>query len=98
MRVEKTCPYCGSDNVLPFEDDTPSQGDDTLFIVLVSAFFLIGGYFLVMISVYLFFPLAVFAAIIIVTRWINKQEQGKKKKKIPPHDYVCMDCGQFFYS
>ena len=90
------CPHCGSDNVLPFEEEEKAQSDATLFIVIVLALVLIIGYFLFLISSYLTFPLVVFAAIIISSKLINRQG---KEKKVEPHvvkDYMCLDCSGFF--
>jgi hypothetical protein len=90
------CPYCGSDNVLPFEDEEQSRSDPTLFIIIVVALALIIGYFLFMISSYLTFPLIVFVAIIISTKLINKQDREKKVENHIERDYMCIDCSGFF--
>lgn len=90
------CPYCGSNDVLPFEDEERPQSDPTLFIVIVLALAIIIGYFLFMISSYLTFPLIVFVAIIITTKLINKQERKKKVEKYKVRDYMCVDCSGFF--
>jgi hypothetical protein len=90
------CPYCGSDNVLPFEDEERPQSDPTIFIIIVLALGLIIGYFLFMISSYLTFPLIVFVSIIISTKLINKRERGKKVEKHIERDYMCVDCSGFF--
>lgn len=90
------CPHCGSDNVLPFEDEERTQSDATLFIIIVLALALMVGYFLFMISSYLTFPLVVFVAIIISTKLINKQEGQKKVEKHVEKDYMCLDCSRFF--
>jgi hypothetical protein len=90
------CPHCGSDNVLPFEDEERSQSDATLFIIIVLALALFIGYFLFMISSYLTFPLIVFVAIIISTKLINKQERERKVEVQIEKDYMCVDCSGFF--
>jgi hypothetical protein len=90
------CPYCGSDNVLPFEDEDRMQSDPTIFIIIVLALALIIGYFLFMISSYLTFPLVVFVAIIISTRLINKRDREEKVEKHIVRDYMCVDCSGFF--
>jgi hypothetical protein len=90
------CPYCGSDNVLPFEDEERSQSDTTLFIIIVMALALFIGYFLFMVSTYLTFPLIVFVAIIISTKLINRQEKERKVEKHIERDYMCVDCSGFF--
>ena len=90
------CPYCGSDNVLPFEDEERSQNDATLFIIIVLALALIIGYILFMISSYLTFPLIVFVGIIISTKLINRQERERKVEKQIVRDYMCLDCSGFF--
>ena len=90
------CPYCGSDDVLPFEDEERSQSDTTLFIIIVLALALFIGYFLFMISSYLTFPLIVFVAIIISTKLINRQDRERKVEKHIERDYMCIDCSGFF--
>jgi len=90
------CPYCGSDNVLPFEDEDRPRSDATIFIIIVSALGLIIGYFLFMVSSYLTFPLVVFAAIIISTKLINKRDREKKVEEHIVRDYMCVDCSGFF--
>ena len=92
-----SCPHCDSENVLPFEKEERSEGDDsTLFIIIVLALGLFIGYFLFLISTYLTFPLVVLVGIIISTKLINKQEGEKKVEKPPEGDYMCVDCGGFF--
>jgi len=90
------CPHCGSANVLPFEDEEKTKGDATLFIVIVLALALIIGYLLFMISVYLTFPLVVFAAIIVSSKLINRSEGKKKVEKKIERNYMCLDCSSFF--
>jgi len=90
------CPHCGSDNVLPFEEEGRSGNDATFFVIIVLAVALIIGYFLFMISTYLTFPLIVFVAILISAKLINKQEGGKKAAKHIERDYMCVDCSGFF--
>ncbi len=91
------CILCGSDNVLPFEDDTPAHSE-TLFLSILTAILIILGYILFMISSYIFFPLVVFAGIIVVTRWINKynKEKARKASILEIKEYVCLDCNGFF--
>ena len=90
------CPYCGSGNVLPFEEEGRPGSDPTLFIIILLAVSLLTGYFLFMISSYLTFPLVVFVAIIISTKLINRQEREQKVEKHVEWDYMCLDCSGFF--
>ena len=90
------CPHCGSENVLPFEEEEKAQSDATLFIVIVLALALLIGYILFMISSYLTFPLIVFVAIIVSSKLINRQ-QGENKVEIHDEkDYMCLECSGFF--
>jgi predicted membrane protein len=97
-RSHPPCIHCGSPNVLPFEDDAPYKGDDTLFLVILSAMLVITGYILFVLSTYLMFPIVVFLAIILITRIINKHHRERKVEVTKEHDYVCLDCGKFFKS
>jgi hypothetical protein len=90
------CPHCGSLNVLPFEDEESHKSDPTLFIVLLTAFLLIAGYLIFVISSYIFFPAVVFIAIIVTTRAVNRREKQPKAEKEIERDYMCVDCGAFF--
>ncbi|NIM15149.1 MAG: hypothetical protein GTO45_24560 [Candidatus Aminicenantes bacterium] len=90
------CPQCGSGNVLPFEDEEAHKSDATLFIVFLSAFLLITGYLIFMISSYIFFPAVVFLSIIITTRMINRREKERKAMEDVERNYMCVDCGVFF--
>ena len=95
---ELICPICHSDNVLPFEDDGGTPTDDSFVIILLSAFVIIGAYAIFVISTYLFFPLVVFLAIFISSRFINRKEKKKNPKKRKKGDYVCLDCNGTFKS
>ncbi len=92
------CAHCGSENVLPFEDDTPYKGDTTLFIILLSAFLVITAYVLLVFTSALYFPIVVFIAIIVTTRMINKHQADRKKRAELgiQRDYMCLDCSRFF--
>jgi uncharacterized membrane protein YfcA len=91
------CPECGSDDALPFEEENRNTGDPSMWIVVVSALIILGGYFLFALSSYLYFPLFVFILIVVVTRAVNRSEgRRKKKRRTKPQDYMCVDCGAFF--
>lgn len=91
-----SCPHCGSVDVLPFEDEEAHRSDATLFIVFLSAFLLIAGYLIFMISSYIFFPAVVFLSIIITTRMLNRREKEQKAMENIKRNYMCVDCGVFF--
>lgn len=91
-----TCTHCGSSNTLPFEDDSPLRGDDTLFMIFLSIALIMSAYFLFVLSSYILFPLVVFLAIILITRMINKRHHHTKPKVTRTHDYVCLDCSSYF--
>ena len=64
--VRPHCPFCYSENVLPFEDDSKKNDTDSLPLILISALILVVGYFVFIISTYLFLPLVVFIAIVVL--------------------------------
>jgi len=90
------CPRCDSEAALPFEDEDTTRTDTTLFFVIFSAFLLLTGYFLFMISTYVFFPVVVFVSIIVTTRMLNKKEKQRKAMRDVERNYMCTDCGAFF--
>jgi len=95
----KLCPYCQSDNTLPFEEENGGKGSDSLIIIIFAAVLLIGGYFFFVISSYLFFPFVVFGLIIISTKIINKRDRDRKKTDLLPKEkkhYLCLDCSNNF--
>jgi len=95
---EKHCPFCGSNNILPFEDENSYKKDHTFLVIILSALILIGSYFIFVISSYLYFPAVIIILIIISTTILNKREKdrGKKIKKIKKEDYICIDCNSTF--
>jgi hypothetical protein len=94
-----SCPHCGCDDILPFEDEDPPGSNPTMFIVFLSAFLVLTGYFLFMISAYLYFPVVVFISIIVTTRMINKHNREREERmKVGPvkRNYMCVECGNYF--
>ena len=96
--IKKTCPFCFSHNILPFEQENDYKKDHTFPIIFISALVLIAGYFLFLFSVYLFFPFVVFISIIISTRFIDKKQKDKKKniQNGEVNQYVCLTCNNSF--
>jgi hypothetical protein len=92
------CIHCGSTNVLPFEDDSPAKNEATLFIIVLSTVLMVTAYFIFVVSSYLYTPLVIFIAIIIVTRLINKHQGDRKKRAevVEEWDYMCLDCSRSY--
>ncbi|MCP5048504.1 MAG: hypothetical protein GY940_15145 [bacterium] len=91
------CSHCGSGNVLPFEDDSHTGGDTTLFIAMLAAVLVLCGYLLFVVTSYLYYPVVVFIAIIATTKLINKHQEERKQVQLRREaDYMCLDCGGFF--
>ncbi|MCK4765368.1 MAG: hypothetical protein KAW12_24415 [Candidatus Aminicenantes bacterium] len=92
----KICPNCRSDNTLPFEEEGSSgKVGDSLAIILLSALLILAVYFFFVISSYLFYPMVVFAMVIIASLVINKRDRDKKKAKLKPAEkkfHLCLDC------
>lgn len=93
---DKYCPYCSSDNVLPFEDEGDYKRTYSFYIIILSALVLIIGYLIFLFSSYIFFPVVVFIAIIITTKTINKREREKKKVIQIEKQYICLNCNSNF--
>jgi len=62
------CPFCGSDNVLPFEEENEESRDLPVLITLLTALGLLAAYFAFVVTSYLYFPVVVFMGIIISTK------------------------------
>lgn len=95
----RLCPYCQSDNTLPFEEENGGKGNDSLSIIIFAAVLLVGAYFFFVISSYLFFPFVVFGLIIISSKIINKRDRDRKKADLLPQEkkyYICLDCSSNF--
>jgi hypothetical protein len=95
-RVPRVCPYCGADDVLPFESEETHESDPSFFIVLITAVVLIGGYFLFVVSSYIYFPVAIFIFTIISAKLVKRGEEQRKKETSVERDYMCIECGRSF--
>lgn len=90
------CPHCGADDVLPFESEEAMESDPSFFIVLITAVLLIAGYFLFVISSYVYFPVAIFIFIIVSAKLVKRSEEQRKKEASVEKDYMCVECGLSF--
>ncbi len=91
------CPFCGSANILPFEDDSASDSDLPVFIVILTALIVVALYLAFVVASYMYFPVVVFIAIIISTRIINRQEKKPQRKILPAgRDFICLSCNSDF--
>ncbi len=97
VRESDLCPFCGSTNVLPFEDDSENESDLPVFMIILIALAVVGLYLAFVVASYMYFPVIVFIAIIISTRIINRQEK-KPQKKLLHHsrDFICLSCNSNF--
>lgn len=93
---DKHCPHCGADDVLPFESEEPIESDPSFFIAFITAVLLIGGYFLFVISSYVYFPAAIFIFIIVAAKLVKRNEEQRKKEETVEKDYMCVECGLSF--
>ncbi len=92
------CPYCRSENILPFEEEGSHNGDQTFITILLSALAIIGTYFLFLMISYINYPLMVIIMIVVISYILRRQDKKKKKKiKIQADkDYICLDCNSNF--
>ena len=89
------CPFCGSKDVLPHEEDKSEAYKQTFTLILLSAFSLFGAYLLFLLSAYLFFPGVVLISIYFFTRIVGERE--RKRTIIYKHkDFICLKCGDNF--
>ena len=90
------CPFCRSDNVLPYEEDHPDQ-PHTMLVIFLSAFLILGFYFLFLLLSTLSYPIMVIILITIFSLYFNRKEKKKNKiKRLLKKDFMCVDCGQSF--
>lgn len=91
------CPFCGSENTLPFEDDSGSDGDLPVLIIILTALIIIAVYLALVVTSYMYFPIVVFAAIIITTRLVNRQEKTRKRKPLSgAGEFICLSCNRSY--
>jgi DNA-directed RNA polymerase subunit RPC12/RpoP len=91
------CPYCRSERVLPFEEESGPVPNDTFLIIFISAFMLVGFYFLFVLLSYMSYPLMVILLVTVSSWLLNRKEKRKQKPGIiREKDFLCTDCGQEF--
>jgi len=91
------CPNCGSDNVLPHEDDSVGVGELPVLIIILTALSVVALYLAFVVTSYMYFPLVVFIAIIITTKMINRQEKKQPRNfKSDNRDFICLNCNNSF--
>ncbi|MEN8222228.1 MAG: hypothetical protein ABFR36_03120 [Acidobacteriota bacterium] len=91
------CPFCRSENVLPFEDDTKDQSDLPVIVIILTALSVLALYFAFVVTSYMYFPLVVFIAIILTTRVVNRQERSQRKKIVAVNkEFICLSCNKSF--
>jgi DNA-directed RNA polymerase subunit RPC12/RpoP len=92
-----TCPYCRSDRVLPFEEDSHTPRNDSFLIIFISAFLLVGFYILFVLLSYMSYPIMVIILVALSSWLLNRKERRKQKPGIiREKDFLCTDCGQEF--
>ncbi len=95
--IVDVCPYCSSENVLPFEDDSREQSDLPVVIIILTALAILALYFAFVLTSYMYFPLVVFIAIILTTRVINRQDKSGKQMIIKAKgEFICLNCNTSF--
>lgn len=93
---DKRCPHCGSDDILPHETEEGYKDDYSLFIIILAALLLIVGYFLFVVSSYIYFPAFIFIAVFVSALFINRSEKQQKKAAEVEKDYICLNCDKNF--
>jgi len=94
---KNNCPYCKSFNSLPFEEETRKNQNHTFTIILISAFVLLGSYFLFVIFSYIAYPLMIILLISLSAFILNKKEkQNIIKEKSIEKEFICLDCNRSF--
>ena len=96
--MKHQCPYCDSENVLPFEEEGGDAGNQTFITILLSALAILGAYFLFLMISYINYPMMIIIIIGAISYIMSRQDKKKKKKiKIQADkDYICLDCNSQF--
>jgi transposase-like protein len=96
--MKQQCPYCNSENVLPFEEEGGDPGNQTFITILLSALAILGTYFLFLMISYINYPMMIIIIIGAISYIMSRQDRKKKKKiKIQADkDYICLDCNSQF--
>ena len=90
-KKDRPCPFCGSSDLLPFENGGQERREYSLQTVLLAALFVFAAALsLLLITLVISFPLTVIATVALVSRAL----QRKKKKRRGPQLLVCIDCGR----
>ncbi|MBS3818343.1 hypothetical protein KGY73_02400 [bacterium] len=89
---QKTCPHCGSDNILPVEREYKT--DYPLTIVIISVFFLIGAGFLLFFLLQLNSIILILILIGLTAKLLEKKSHSRKK--IIDKEYLCLQCDRRF--
>ena len=91
------CPFCRSENVLPFEDDNKELSELPVLIIILTALSVLALYFAFVVTSYMYFPVVVFIAIILTTRIVNRTEKkGRNKIVAANRDFICLSCNNSF--
>jgi len=95
--LKPRCPHCRSDQILPFEEESGPVRNDTFLIIFISAFMLVGFYFLFVLLSYMSYPLMVILLVTFSSWLLNRKERRQQKPGIiREKDFLCTDCGQEF--
>ena len=97
-RERPECPFCGSRNVLPYEDDPAEPEQSSFVIVLLSALSLILVYFIFLVFSYINYPLMIMITVGVLA-WIMGRREKKRRPAPPAVDrpFVCLDCNSHFH-
>lgn len=95
-KTQQQCPHCLSRNILPHEEKPTSKNQDSMLIIFIAAALVIGGYFLILITSNLSFPLFLIGVIAISSWMIRRQDREKKKRIQKQKMFVCLDCNHNF--
>ena len=96
-RAKPHCPYCMSDNVLPFEDGEETSHKDSFSVILLSALFLVLVYFIFLIFSYFNYPLMILITVAVVAFLLGRKEKKRPPvKQTPSKPFVCLECNSEF--
>jgi predicted membrane protein len=95
-KEDKRCPHCGSDDILPHEIEEEHKDDYSLFIIILAALLLIIGYFLFVVSSYIYFPAFIFIFVFLSALFVKRSEKQQKKAAEVEKDYICLNCDKNF--
>jgi ABC-type phosphate transport system permease subunit len=96
-KVIPTCPACGSNATMPFENEENARTEQTFAEIILTIFLL---FLVLFIAVLLFLlshaslPIGTLIILVIFLFW--RQKRDSRRAGVRPRKFVCLDCSRNF--